>query len=122
MGAFGRRTTTMKSLVIGLDAPGGGVLAVVGRLLLGVGRYLSAQVAPGLVGDKQPGRNGGRAGQSRIAASDNSCQSGNSYLRALTGGYADNALNVVPFSSWLVTPTPGSNPRGCPVARSRAGY
>ena len=28
MGAFGRRTTTMKSLVIGLDAPGGGVLAV----------------------------------------------------------------------------------------------
>jgi hypothetical protein len=27
-GALGRRTTTMKSLVIGLDAPGGGVLAV----------------------------------------------------------------------------------------------
>ena len=66
--------------------------------------------------------NGGRAGQSRIAASDNSCRSsGNSYLRALTGGYADNALNVVPFSSWLVTPTPGSNPRGCPVARSAGG-
>ena len=43
--AFGRRTTPMKSLVIGLDAPGGGVLAV--ALLLGV---RAVPVGPGCTG------------------------------------------------------------------------
>jgi hypothetical protein len=64
--AFGRRTTTMKSLVIGARRRRAGRGSSSGCS----GRYLSPQVAPGFGGHKQPGRSGGRAGQSRIAASE----------------------------------------------------
>ena len=108
MWAFGRRTTTMKSLVIGLDAPGGGVLAMAAP----------TGCSGGPIG---PGRIGVLAATSRraeVAAEPDragpprqkkfSLWSGTvtrEYSRVTT---PNNALRVVPFSTLRATPTPGT--------------